>query len=80
MGAVFDESKPFAKSTGVKSIRVLKNSQNPNEVVTIGEFVDMAAALKAGQHTDEMKEVRQRSGMVIEPTMYMLEVDNVTKN
>jgi hypothetical protein len=44
--AVLYETKPFAKSNGVRSQRVLRNSANPNEVVVANEFDDMNAAQK----------------------------------
>lgn len=75
---VFGGAVSTGKSMGTKSVRMLKNSQNPNEVVTINEIADVASAMKMGQ-SNEMREIVQRAGVVGEPTMYLLEeVENVT--
>jgi hypothetical protein len=47
--AVLDETKPMAKSNGVKRQRILKNSANPNEVVVINEFDSMSNAHQFGE-------------------------------
>lgn len=76
--AVLDETKPFAKSNGVRSQRVLRNSANPNEVVVVNEFDDMNTAQKFAQ-SDELKQVMQRAGVVEAPSVWFLnEADKFT--
>jgi quinol monooxygenase YgiN len=75
---VLDETKPMAKSSGVRSQRVLRNFANPNEVVVINEFDDMNAAQKFAQ-SDELKKAMERAGVAEAPSVLFLnEVDKFT--
>lgn len=76
--AVLDETKPMAKSNGVRSQRVLRNSANPNEVVVLNEFDDMNAAQKFTQ-SDELKKTMERAGVAEAPSVLFLnEADKFT--
>jgi heme-degrading monooxygenase HmoA len=75
---VLDETKPMAKSSGVRSQRVLRNFANPNEVVVVNEFDDMNAAQKFAQ-SDELKKAMERAGVAEAPSVLFLnEVDKFT--
>ena len=76
--SVLDETKPWAKSKGVRSQRVLRNSANPNEVVVVNEFDDLDAAQRFTQ-SDELKQAMQRAGVAEAPSVWLLnEADNFT--
>ena len=70
--AVYDELKPTVKSMGVKNQRLLKNSENPRELVVLSE-VDDAGKAHEFAHSDTLKKAMQRAGVSGEPTMFFLE-------
>ena len=69
--SVLDETKPWAKSNGVRSQRILRNTANPNEVVVVNEFDDPATAQRFAQ-SDELKQTMQRAGVVEAPSVWFL--------
>ncbi len=76
--AVLDETKQWAKSNGVRSQRILRNSADPNEVVVVNEFDDMNTAQKFAL-SDELKQVMQRAGVAEAPSVWFLnEADKFT--
>ena len=76
--AVLDETKPWAKSNGVRGQRILRNSADPNEVVVVNEFADMSTAQKFAE-SEELKQVMQRAGVAEAPSVWFLnEADNFT--
>ena len=76
--AVLDETKPMAKSYGVRSQRILRNFADPNEVVVVNEFDDMKAAQKFAK-SDELKKVMERAGVAEVPSVWFLnEADKFT--
>lgn len=71
--AIYDEGKTkLIKPNGGKRQRLFKNSADPNELVILTEFDDMAKAKKVGQ-SDELKQFMQRGGVADEPTVLFLE-------
>ena len=75
---VLDETKPWAKSMGVKGQRVLRNSADPNEVVVVNEFADMSSAQRFAQ-SNELKQHMQRAGVAEAPSVWFLnEADRFT--
>lgn len=69
---VYDETKPMAKSRGVRRQRLLKNSANPNELVVLSEFENMNQAREFAQSA-ELKQAMQRAGVAGEPAVFFLE-------
>ena len=76
--AVLDETKPWARSNGVRGQRILRSSADPNEVVVVNEFADMSTAQKFAE-SEELKQVMHRAGVAEAPSVWFLnEADNFT--
>ena len=70
--AAFDDFVPTSRTRGVKSARVLRNADNPNEVIVTNEFDDMAKARQfAG--SEELKQIMQKAGVSDHPDIYFLD-------
>jgi heme-degrading monooxygenase HmoA len=61
----------MARSMGVKSQRILRNSADSNEVVILNEFDDLNKARQFA-NSDELKQVMQRADVVDTPSIYFL--------
>lgn len=73
---VYDEVKPTVKSMGVKIQRLLKNSEDPKELVVLSEMDNIAKAREFA-HSDTLKKAMERAGVSGQPTMYFLdEIEN----
>lgn len=76
--AVLDETKPMAKSYGVKEQRVLRSSVDPNEIVVINEVESLSRAKQFAESKD-LRDAMQRAGVVEAPSVYFLdETDEFT--
>ena len=62
----------FHKSGGVKSSRIYKSSDNPNEVVVLTEFADVATARRFAQ-SEGLKSAMQNAGVADKPDIYFLD-------
>ena len=51
--AVFDEAASLRQSYGSKGVRVLRNLDQPNEVVTVGDYEDLKRAGGGGGRGEE---------------------------
>ena len=70
--SVYDSVDSFHKSHGVKSAQILRSADDPNEVVILTEFNDIAKA-RAFVQLDELKQIMQRGGVADKPDIYFLE-------
>lgn len=70
--AVLDETKPWAKSMGAKSQRVLRSSADANEIVVLSEFADASTAQHFAQ-SEELKQAMQRAGVAEAPSVWFLD-------
>ena len=70
--SALDETKRWAKSKGVRSQRILRNTTDPNEVVVVNEFDGLVDAQEFAQ-SDELKQTMQRAGVAEAPSVWFLE-------
>jgi heme-degrading monooxygenase HmoA len=67
----------MARSMGVKSQRILRDSADPNEVVILNEFDDINKARQFA-NSDELKQAMQRAGLVDTPSSdFLNEADRI---
>ncbi len=60
------------RANGSKGGQLLRNSNDPNELVVILEWDDLEKARQFVQSHD-MREIMQRAGVVDQPDMYFLD-------
>ena len=70
--AVFDEAASLRQSYGSKGVRVLRNLDQPNEVVTVGDYEDSKRARQLFQ-SSEFWVATQRAGVIERPEVSFLE-------
>ncbi len=70
--ATYDTLDAFHKANGVKSAQVLTSVDNPNEVIVISEFANVAAARKFGQ-LEELRKIMEQAGVADKPDVYVVE-------
>ncbi len=70
--AVFDEHAAVRKEHGSTGARVLRDANDPQEVVVITEWQDMEHAQQFAQDPD-LLEVMQRAGVTGAPDIFFLE-------
>lgn len=68
---VFDENQSFRKAAGLRDVNVLRNIDNPNEIVILFEASDLAKA-KEFTTSDDLKEKMQESGVLGRPDIIFL--------
>jgi len=69
---VFDEHSATRKTSGSKGARVLRNADDPNEMVIITEWESLEKARKFAQ-SEDLKKSMQRAGIIDKPVVYILE-------
>ncbi|SNQ62898.1 antibiotic biosynthesis monooxygenase family protein [Candidatus Methanoperedens nitratireducens] len=73
----FDERATVRKASGSRGGRLLRNADNPNEIVMILEWDSIENARKLVA-SDDLKKAIKRAGVIGEPEFYLLdEVDKV---
>jgi heme-degrading monooxygenase HmoA len=72
MKAVFDERAALRKSFGSKGGYVFRNADDPNEVVVLLEWDDLARARQFSQ-SEDLREGMQRAGLAGRPEVYFLD-------
>jgi quinol monooxygenase YgiN len=70
--AVYDGHEAFRKETGSLGARVLRDANDPSNVVVITEWPDMKAA-QAFATSPSLHEAMGRAGVVGKPDVYFLE-------
>lgn len=74
---VFDERATVRKASGSRGGRLLRNADNPDEIVMILEWDSIENARKLVA-SDDLKKAIKRAGVIGEPEFYLLdEVDKV---
>jgi heme-degrading monooxygenase HmoA len=75
---VFDEFASLRRASGSKGGRIFQKSDNPNEVVILFEWDDLAKARRFYQ-SDELRQGMQRAGVSGPPDVqYLNEVEKVS--
>jgi hypothetical protein len=68
---VFDSHLTAQEESGLRIEKVLRNVEDPNEVILLFEVTDLEKA-RAFVSTPEASEAKQRSGVADEPDIYFL--------
>jgi hypothetical protein len=68
---VFDENESFRQAAGLRDVSVLRNIDNPNEIVLLFEASDLTKA-KNFTNSDELKERMKQSGVLGRPEFIFL--------
>ena len=70
--SVYDGHAAFRKAAGSKGARLLRSSENPNEIVVLTEWDDVTKARQFGQSPD-LREVMERAGVIGQPGVSFLD-------
>jgi len=70
--AVFEEAANLRQSHGSKGVRVFRNVDQPNEVMIVGEYEDLARARQLFQSPD-FRAAIQRAGVTGRPEVSFME-------
>ena len=68
----FDQHGATRKANGSQGGRLLRNANDPNELVVLFEWDDLEKARQFAQSND-LREIMQRAGVVDQPDIYFLE-------
>jgi heme-degrading monooxygenase HmoA len=68
----YDGHAATRKAAGSKGARVLRGSENPNEIVVITEWDDLKKARQFGQSPD-LREAMERAGVIGQPSVTFLD-------
>ena len=68
----YDSHLPARQKAGLKEVHLLRNADDPNELVLLFEAEDVQKARDFAASAD-LKETMQRSGVVDRPDAYFLE-------
>ena len=72
---VFDEHNSARKAVGSKGGYLLRNSDDPNEVVIFLELDDIEKARQFVQ-SEDLRKSMERSGVADQPDIYFLDLDD----
>ena len=70
--AVFDEHGTMRKATGSKGGYILRNNDDPSEVLVLLEVEDLGRA-RQFVRSEDLRRAMQRAGVVDQPTIYFLD-------
>jgi heme-degrading monooxygenase HmoA len=68
----FDQHSATRQASGSQGGRLLRNANDPNELVVLFEWDDLEKARQFAQSND-LREIMQRAGVVDQPNIYFLE-------
>ena len=68
----FDEHAATRKASGSKKGRLYRNATNPNEVIALFEWDDLALARRFAQ-SENLRAVMQEAGVIEQPEIYVLD-------
>ena len=68
----FDQHRATRQASGSQGGRLLRNANDPNELVILFEWDDLEKARQFSQSND-LREIMQRAGVVDQPDIYFLE-------
>ena len=69
---VYDDHLPARQKAGLKEVHLLRNIENPNEVILLFSVEDPDKA-KAFAASDDLRQVMQTAGVTDKPDVYFLE-------
>jgi len=69
---VFDEHSATRKTSGSKGASLLRNADDPNEIVIITEWDSLEKARKFAQ-SEDLKKTMQQAGVIDKPDVYLPE-------
>jgi hypothetical protein len=69
--AAYDGHEPARQKAGLKEEHLLRNMDDPNEVVLLFQAAEIAKAKEFGQSAD-LREAMQAAGVVDKPDIYFL--------
>lgn len=67
----YDGHRPKREAAGLTEVQLLRNAQDPNEIVALFEARDLDDA-RAFATSEELKETMQKVGVVDKPDIYFL--------
>jgi len=70
--SVYHEHLPARQKAGLKEVHLLRNTENPNEVILLFSVEDLDKA-KAFAASDDLRQAMQRAGVSDKPDVYFLE-------
>lgn len=70
--SAFDQHGATRKASGSKRGVLLRNIQDPNELVIIVEFEDLSQARQFA-HSDDLQKKMREAGVIDQPNIYFLE-------
>jgi heme-degrading monooxygenase HmoA len=68
---VYDDHLPARQKAGLKEVNLLRNTENPNEVILLFSAEDLDKA-KAFAASDDLRQAMQRAGVSDKPDVYFL--------
>jgi heme-degrading monooxygenase HmoA len=68
---VYDAHLPARQKAGLKEVHLLRNTENPNEVILLFSAEDLDKA-KAFAASDNLRQAMQKAGVSDKPDVYFL--------
>jgi heme-degrading monooxygenase HmoA len=68
---VYDDHLPARRKAGLNEVNLLRNTENPNEVILLFSAEDLDKA-KAFAASDDLRQAMQRAGVSDKPDVYFL--------
>ena len=68
---VYDDHLPARQKAGLKEVHLLRNTEDPNEVILLFSAEDLDKA-KAFVASDDLRHAMQRAGVSDKPDVYFL--------
>jgi len=69
---VYDEHASARQNAGLRELHLLRNTENPNEVILLFSAEDAGKA-KAFAGSDDLRQAMQKAGVSDKPDVYFLE-------
>jgi heme-degrading monooxygenase HmoA len=69
---VYDAHAPARQKAGLKELHLLRNVENPNEIILLFSAEDLDKA-KAFAASDDLRQTMQRAGVSDKPDVYFLQ-------
>ena len=69
---VYDEHASARQNAGLRDLHLLRNTENPNEVILLFSVEDPEKA-KAFAASDDLRQAMQKAGVSDKPDVYFLE-------
>jgi len=69
---VFDEVRTWRMVSGLKSTRLFRSADNPNEIIVIREWDDLENARRFAQ-SEDLRKAMERAGVADRPDFYYLD-------